>query len=625
MVVPDQGPDTQTPSVEVAQDVEALFECAAALDPTQPRDDSVGVRLFELVRVAHDAQLIRRPSSQVVGRLDHLDRALASAVAIQDRVRPSDENDRSEPPFRAAYQIQVALRLAPGEIGGQIDLEPDRVHVSVEDALAFEHACSALQGGLIHGGRRRDWSPRLSRSNLELSRGGIDIARPRTIFRCPAARLQGTPFEVHHLGKHVPNRSRVRAGLQSGSPERRLFSSQSPPSDPSRVGRRNHPRDMESTQSLWTQENGWTDGSLAALPGSNLVLVFGDRDVLEGSELLPEISATYPDAYVMGCSTAGEIHETRVRTGSVSATAVRFHSTQVESAEYQMTGGLTESHAAGVALAESLTHEGLRHVFVLSDGVQVNGSQLVAGLESTLPQDVTISGGLAGDGADFAHTSVIAGGRSGRGQIAAVGLYGDHLQVGSASLGGWDPFGPTRKITKSVGNVLYELDGKPALGLYKRYLGEHSTNLPASGLLFPLTVCLEDGREPVVRTILAVDEATGSMTFAGDVPEGARSRLMRANFDRLVEGASGAATASTQDLGEGDVELAILISCVGRKMVLRQRVDDEVEAVRAVLGDDATLTGFYSYGEISPFTTDARAELHNQTMTITSLVERRAA
>jgi hypothetical protein len=202
-----------------------------------------------------------------------------------------------------------------------------------------------------------------------------------------------------------------------------------------------------------------------------------------------------------------------------------------------------------------------------------------------------------------------------------VGFYGDRLRVGYGSLGGWDAFGPERLVTRAEGNVLYELDGRSALQLYKEYLGKHAAGLPATGLLFPLSVRTADQETAVVRTILAVDEDAESMTFAGDIPSGSYARLMKANFNRLLDGAEGAATTCRDALPGSDPTLAILISCVGRKLVLKQRVEDEVEAVREVLGDGPALTGFYSYGEISPFTPGAKCELHNQTMTITTISE----
>jgi hypothetical protein len=124
-----------------------------------------------------------------------------------------------------------------------------------------------------------------------------------------------------------------------------------------------------------------------------------------------------------------------------------------------------------------------------------------------------------------------------------------------------------------------------------------------------------------VRTILGINDAEDSMTFAGDIPDGSLAQLMRANFDRLIDGAAGAAQSSVGPLRNGSPELALLISCVGRKMVLGQRIEEEVEAVAEVVGPGAQLAGFYSYGEISPFTPTATCELHNQTMTVTTLSE----
>jgi len=169
--------------------------------------------------------------------------------------------------------------------------------------------------------------------------------------------------------------------------------------------------------------------------------------------------------------------------------------------------------------------------------------------------------------------------------------------------------------------VLYELDGKPALDLYRKYLGDHAGELPSSGLLFPLSLRTSYEDAGVVRTLLAIDDSTGSMTFAGDMPQDSYTRLMRTNFDRLIDGASLAASATYAAVGTHSPDLAILISCAGRKMVLKQRTAEEVESVRDILGMSAVLAGFYSYGEISPFTPSARCELHNQTMTVTALTE----
>lgn len=380
---------------------------------------------------------------------------------------------------------------------------------------------------------------------------------------------------------------------------------------------------MRVEQRCWTADTGWSTETTELGRDADLVLVFGSRDNFAGARELATIRSWYGKAVLFGCSTAGEICATRVLDDSMVATAIQFARTQIDVASVVMSE-VSGSAEAGRRLARALSRPQLRHLLVLSDGQVVNGSELVRGLTGELPAGVTVTGGLAGDGARFEKTYVLAGGEPTTGVVSALGLYGDALRVGYGSLGGWDPFGPERLVTRSRGNVLYELDGKPALELYKRYLGpEHAGKLPAAALLFPLAIRTSASDDaPLVRTVLSIDEAEQSMIFAGDVPEGMYARLMKANFERLIDGASGAAKGSSESVGGADPDLAILISCVGRKLVLRQRTEEEVEGVQSVLGAGATLAGFYSYGEICPAAPNASCELHNQTMTITTLSER---
>lgn len=382
---------------------------------------------------------------------------------------------------------------------------------------------------------------------------------------------------------------------------------------------------MKATQSKWTPTDGWAVSPPRDWPTpAQLVLVFGSPDCLRNPAPLDELRRNYPAARLVGCSTAGEISGTQVTDDTLVATAVQFDHTRLRTVSVYLRD-CADSFAAGAQLASALLEpaatDSLGHVLVLSDGLHVNGSQLVQGLSNRLPAGVTVTGGLAGDGARFDKTLVVSDGTVAAEMVVAVGFYGARFRVGYGSLGGWDPFGPERVITRAKGNVLYELDGQSALALYRQYLGDHAAGLPATGLLYPLSLRTRSGESAVVRTILGIDEATQSMTFAGDMPEGAYARLMKANFDRLIDGAVGAATTSQKALGALRPELAILISCVGRKLVLKQRVEEEVEGVRDIVGPDAVLAGFYSYGEISPFTPSARCELHNQTMTITVLSE----
>ena len=378
---------------------------------------------------------------------------------------------------------------------------------------------------------------------------------------------------------------------------------------------------MQIEQCRWTASGGWEPQQPGELSESaGLVLLFGSTSLFKEPRVFETIRETYPRAHLFGCTTAGEIYGSQVSDDSLVVTAVRFEHTQLKSARINV-ADVENSFQAGLRLTQALDQPGLVHVLVLSDGLKVNGSDLVKGLTDRLPNGVTVTGGLSGDGEHFRETFVLCDSAPASGTIAALGLYGEHLRVGYGSLGGWDSFGPERLITRSKGNVLYELDGRSALELYKKYLGEHASGLPATGLLFPLSLRTAAGETGVVRTILAVDEAEQSVIFAGDVPQGAYARLMKANFDRLIDGAIGAAKTSYAAVGSSEPDLALLISCVGRKLLLKQRIEEEVEGVRDIMGDRTILTGFYSYGEISPFTPGANCELHNQTMTITTLSE----
>ncbi|MBP9837811.1 MAG: FIST C-terminal domain-containing protein [Proteobacteria bacterium] len=380
---------------------------------------------------------------------------------------------------------------------------------------------------------------------------------------------------------------------------------------------------MKSEQLRWSNNDGWKKvGDLNLEGKADVVFVFGDRKSICQEENVKYLKEKYPHAHLFGCSTSGEICNTEVTDNCIVATAVCFEKTQVRK-ETVTVAGKDNSFDAGEKLASQLDQAGLKHVFVLSEGLGINGSELVKGISKHLPEGVTVTGGLAGDGTSFEQTCILDTIKSASNAVTALAFYGESIQVSYASLGGWDSFGPERVVTRSEGNVLYELDGKSALEIYKSYLGEQAKGLPATGLLFPLSIRTKDNDTAIVRTILAVDEATQSITFAGDIPEGCYARLMKANFDRLVDGAIGAANVVAEPFDKNQIDLALLVSCVGRKLVLGQRVEEEVEGVREILGPNTVMTGFYSYGEISPFTANAKCELHNQTMTITAFSEKK--
>jgi hypothetical protein len=379
---------------------------------------------------------------------------------------------------------------------------------------------------------------------------------------------------------------------------------------------------MRTEQIILNNAQEWetkSDSNLSAI--AQLVLLFGNKNLLKEQKHFDYVRKRYPNAEIVGCSTSGEIYQEEIFDNNIVCTAVFFENTPIQVVCEQF-DAMSDSFKIGEGLVGKLNADNLSHVLVLSEGLNINGSELTNGMNSKLDNKVSITGGLAGDQANFTETVIVHNQPGVKNLVLAIGFYGKNIQIGYGSLGGWDSFGVDRLVTKSESNILYELDGQPALELYKKYLGAHAANLPASALLFPISFISNDEVTPLVRTILSINETNGSMVFAGDIPEGRYVRLMKANFEKLIEGASGAAEMSKISLQNSDPDLAILISCVGRKLLMKQRIEEELEGVREIVGPSTVMTGFYSYGEISPVMPfEKHCELHNQTMTITIFKE----
>lgn len=381
---------------------------------------------------------------------------------------------------------------------------------------------------------------------------------------------------------------------------------------------------MDVVTTRWSARDGWS----TPLPGwdgpATLVLVFGDADLLDDDApcgpALREVVAAHPASVVAGCSTAGQVLGADLADGTLTVAVVRFHRSRLVLETAAVSAGA--SGAVGLDLGRRLHRAGpdLAWVLALADGTEVNGSALAAGLADGAGPGVLVTGGLAGDGDRFTRTWVLVDGRPTGSSACAVGVYGTDLQVGSGSRGGWSVMGPERRVTRSRGAELLELDGRPALDLYRDYLGERASGLPGTALLFPLQVRTpaQPDRE-LVRTVLGTDDTARSLTFAGDVPEGSVAQLMRTTTEDLLDAAGSAAAEASRP--SGGTALALAVSCVGRRLILGRRTEDELDAVLDELGGAAELVGFYSYGELSPAGASG-CDLHNQTMTVTVVGER---
>jgi hypothetical protein len=378
----------------------------------------------------------------------------------------------------------------------------------------------------------------------------------------------------------------------------------------------------------YKKNQGWSVKQFPELDSEQtLLILFASPEFINHPEPILELHKAYPHSHMIGCSSAGEIFGESVLDESISVAIIKFEKTKLKIVKAKIDAS-QKSNQAGQEIAENLKDNALKNVFILSDGLNVNGTDLVEGLNSVLDKSVVVTGGLAGDGDRFKQTWSIFEGEIFKNHIVAVGFYGDHICIGHGSRGGWDSFGPERRVTRSKDNILYELDNRPALELYKEYLGERASGLPATGLLFPLAIRSNQyDKKQLVRTILAVDEENQSLIFAGDIPTGYFAQLMRANFDRLVNGATEAGELARQIMEISEISqffqpvLCLAISCVGRRLLLGERTEEETEAALESLPKSTQQIGFYSYGELSPYGMGT-CDLHNQTMTLTTISEK---
>lgn len=376
---------------------------------------------------------------------------------------------------------------------------------------------------------------------------------------------------------------------------------------------------MKTAHIRWNKDiKGEWSSSLLEGEKATLIFVFGEGEAFLSPLWYEKLKILYPCAQIVGCSTAGNILDETLSDGDVVGVVCLLERSTIKIVNHEI-GVMDDPLMVGKSLASKLMGEGLKHIFLLSDGLNVNGSGLAQGFNDVCaPMEVSVSGGLAGDGVNFAKTFTVSNGLPKEKSVVAIGFYGD-IEIKTGCKSGWDEFGTNRIVTRSVGNVVYEIDGEKALDLYKKYLGDDAKNLPSSGLKFPLSITTASGDHLIIRTLLAVNENDKSLTFAGDVPQGCTCRLMKTNIDKLITYAGDAAVSAKSDFE--DDGLCLAISCVGRRLVLGQLVEEELEILRKNLGSTISISGFYSYGEIAPTVGLLECELHNQTMTVTTFRE----
>ena len=358
----------------------------------------------------------------------------------------------------------------------------------------------------------------------------------------------------------------------------------------------------------------------------DMLWVFGAISY-DQQELLDGIAAAVPGVPVVGCSTDGEISSQGLSINSVVVMAlasdtIRFHSAFVEHLS-------NDSYGAGAQIGKAFQGIGSRYIQVFSDGLSGNADLIIQGIKAHMGDDVKIAGGTAGDGGEFKRTFQYHGNRILTNSIVAIAFQG-RFGLGTGTACGWFPVGIAKKVTRAVGNVVYELDGQPALQAYERFLGKHAERLPAVGVEYPLGLLGSDSEAEekgyfLCRATMGVDRQAGAIIFAGDVPEGSLVKMTIGNDGDIIRAAKNAARSAMEKLRKSDPALKpqaiFLYSCMARKIVLGTRTDEEILAVKEAIGMDVPVIGFYTYGEYAPIGECEHSCFHNETATLTVIGE----
>ncbi|MEI6681590.1 MAG: FIST N-terminal domain-containing protein [Bacteroidota bacterium] len=255
-------------------------------------------------------------------------------------------------------------------------------------------------------------------------------------------------------------------------------------------------------------------------------------------------------------------------------------------------------------------------LFVLASGLDTDGEQLVRGIQHSAGDGIRMFGGLAGDDARFHETFVFSSGTVLNHGAIALALDLDHYDINGIASSGWVGIGADKLITHSTGNIVYTIDGAPALDVYKEYLSVKDEDLPEIGIEYPLMI-KKPGKQDVLRAVINVDREKRSLIFAGSVPEGSVVSFSSSPGFEVIDYTKNKVEEFYMTHPRADV--LILFSCMARHSALGPAISEEIDDAWAKW--NIPLAGFFTYGEIGNNYT-AACDFYNQTFTLVALKEK---
>ena len=369
----------------------------------------------------------------------------------------------------------------------------------------------------------------------------------------------------------------------------------------------------ETFSFTYKRDSGWSADFPDVDSAMTLVVVFADNASWEDRWALSELKHAFPNSIIVGCGASETVHNGKLLTDSISVGIIKFQSTEIKFASADLSDS-ADSQSAGRRIAEGLKHPNLKGVLLFTNGLVVEATDLVRGIQEDLPAGIPIAGGLASD-RDLLHCWVNANGELRDDAVCAVGLIGDKVELVCASGGGWAPASDRHVATKTLGKTLYEIDGQRAYDVLTERLEKKTSQISPWALdIANQTIALKFEGVDLVRSILGSDKQKGCLELAGDIPEGVEIEFMESTVDEIIDGVDEVAHGiRMKTVGLTDNSLSVVFGCVGRVCILGDRTSEEVSVLKAAIGENIAQVGMYGLGEILT-TTCGYPQVHNLTM-----------
>lgn len=334
------------------------------------------------------------------------------------------------------------------------------------------------------------------------------------------------------------------------------------------------------------------------------IMILLASSMYDQPELIKGVAEVAENVPIVGCTTAGAItnkglHENSVILLALGGERAKFYPVKAENISKSMREAGREF---GQKISEA-TNKSAKLAFIFSDALSGNGTELTRGVLEILGANFALTGGAAGDDMSFKKTFQYYGNEVLTDAAVGFAVTGD-IKYGVGAGHGWEPIGNPRIATKTAGTTIFELDGKPAFSMYQDFFQNRASDfkqaLSLAAVSYPLGMKVKGSDKYMIRVPLAVNE-DGSIVCGAEVLEGSEINLMIGTIASALWAARDTSEKVNSKLGDVNPRIVFVSDCVARKILYGERVNSEVSLISEIMGNEAQIFGFFSYGQISPF------------------------